>query len=51
MICGDLEKLYDECISNIILILMKNNKYPKDYCIKYIEDLKNSNRLIMEKWI
>jgi len=51
MICGDLEKLYDECISNIILILMRNNKYSKDECIKIIEDLKNTNRIILEKWI
>ncbi len=50
MICGDLEKLYDECISNIVLILMRNN-YPKEYCIKLIEDMKNSNRIILEKWI
>lgn len=51
MICGDLEKLYDECLSNIVFILMKNNSYPREYCIKLIEDMKNTNRIILEKWV
>ena len=51
MICGDLEKLYDECISNIVFILNKNKSYPKECCIKLIEDMKSNNRIILEKWI
>jgi hypothetical protein len=51
MICGDLDKLYDELMSYIIIILMKIKNYPREYCVKLIEDWKFSNRIIIEKWL
>ncbi len=51
MICGDVAKLYDECIENILYILHCKNQYPREYSLKLIEDMRNSNRIIIEKWI
>ena len=50
MICGDLRKLYDELLANIILILQKIKNYPREYCIKLIEEWKNTDRILIEKW-
>lgn len=51
MICGDLDKLYDELMSNIIMVIMKIKNYPREYCVKLIEDWKFTNRIIIEKWL
>jgi sulfite reductase alpha subunit-like flavoprotein len=51
MICGDVAKLYDECINNIIYILGSKNGYPREYSLKLIEELKFNNRIIIEKWL
>lgn len=51
MICGDLDKLYDELMGNIVTLLMKMKNFPREYCIKLIEDWKYSGKIIIEKWI
>jgi sulfite reductase alpha subunit-like flavoprotein len=50
MICGDIEKLYDECIANIMSTLMKKESYTMELSKKYVEDMKSKGRLILEKW-
>jgi sulfite reductase alpha subunit-like flavoprotein len=50
MICGDMDKLYDECINNIMTIIMKNEGYHREHSVKYIDDMKYNGRLIIEKW-
>jgi sulfite reductase alpha subunit-like flavoprotein len=51
MICGDIEKLYDECIANIMSVFMKKDKWVREQCVKYIEDMKIKGRMIIEKWM
>jgi sulfite reductase alpha subunit-like flavoprotein len=51
LICGDVAKLYDEVVNNIIYILGKRNGYPREYALKIIEELKFNNRIVIEKWI
>jgi sulfite reductase alpha subunit-like flavoprotein len=51
MICGDVAKLYDECINNIIYILSKKNGYPREHALKILEGMKFNNKIIIEKWI
>jgi hypothetical protein len=51
MICGDVAKLYDECVENIIYILGSRNGYSREYSLKLIEDMKLSDRIVIEKWI
>ena len=50
MICGDIAKLYDECIANIMSIIMKKQGYHREHSVKYLEDMKFMGRLIIEKW-
>lgn len=50
MICGDIQKLYDESINNIMGILMKKEGFQRQNCVKYLENMKLENRLIIEKW-
>ena len=51
MICGDVVKLYDECVENIIYILGSRNGYSREHSLKLIEDMKISDRIVIEKWI
>lgn len=51
MICGDVQKLYDECIENIITVLKKKASYSREQSVKLIEDMKICNKIIVEKWI
>lgn len=50
MICGDIEKLYDECIANIMSTLIKKESYTMELSKKYVDDMKTKERLILEKW-
>ena len=50
MICGDIEKLYDECVNNIMTVLMSKEKKPREVCVKFIEEMKINGRVIIEKW-
>jgi sulfite reductase alpha subunit-like flavoprotein len=51
MICGDVEKLYDECINNIQIILSCRNGLNSEISNKYIQKMKDSGKLIIEKWM
>ena len=51
MICGDIQKLYDECIENILSILIKKVNLSREHCVKIIEDMKINERIRVEKWI
>jgi sulfite reductase alpha subunit-like flavoprotein len=51
MICGDVEKLYDECISNIKMILSTRNGLQPEISSKYIETMKITGKLLIEKWM
>ena len=51
MVCGDIEKLYNECMSNIMSIVMKKEGFERENWGKYVEDMKVNGRLIIEKWM
>jgi len=51
MICGDIDKLLDECLENILSIYMKRNNLPRDQSVKYMESMKMKNKIIVEKWL
>jgi sulfite reductase alpha subunit-like flavoprotein len=51
MICGDVVKLYDECVENIIYILGSRNGYSREHSLNLIEEMKLSDRIVIEKWI
>jgi len=51
MICGDINKLYDECISNLTDTLIHfRNDLNKEKGKEILKEINNQGRIIIEKW-
>ena len=51
MICGDVDKLYVECMENLIKTIQEKMNCERNYAIKIIDNLKINNKIIVEKWM
>lgn len=50
MICGDLDKLYDEIICILVSTVKKGKNIDRSEALFLIEKLKNSGKILVEKW-
>jgi len=50
MICGDLNKLYNECRNNFITVFQDKLQISKDNSEVIFEKMKEDDKIIIEKW-
>ena len=50
MICGDLEKIYDDIINLLVLEVKKVEGVEKEVAEKKVEELKINEKILVEKW-
>ena len=50
--CGDINKLYDECINNLAeTLLFYRNELSLGKAKEILSEYKNQGKIIIEKWI
>jgi len=51
MICGDIEKLYDECMENLIQTHQEKLGCGRNAVVKIFDERKVDNKIVIEKWM